>query len=60
MLTRSRIEKGEGKLEEYNPEIGKRRTKPSSQMADEGGQAFQDKSIQKTLQNLQTMVEVLV
>ena len=25
MLTRSRIQKGEGKLEEFNPEIGKRR-----------------------------------
>ena len=25
MLTRSRIQKGEGKLEEFDPEIGKRR-----------------------------------
>lgn len=25
MLTRSKIQKGEGKVEEYNPEIGKQR-----------------------------------
>ena len=55
------IEKGEGKLEEYNPKIKKWSTKPSSKIADEGGgQVFQDKSIQKNLQYLQTMVEVLV
>ena len=33
MLTRSRIQKGEGKLEEFNPEIGKRRTFPKMSIA---------------------------
>ena len=28
MLTRSKIQKGEGKLEEFNPEIEKQRTFP--------------------------------
>lgn len=61
MLTRSRIQRGEGKLEEYNPEIGKRRTNPPSQMEGKGGEeGSEDKSIQKTLQNLETIVQVLV
>lgn len=46
MLARSKIEKGERKIENYNLEIGKWSNKPSSQMVDEGGgQVFQDKSI---------------
>ena len=61
MLTRSRLNQGEGDLEEYNPEIGKQRSNPPSQMEDKGGgQGLEDRSIQKTLQNLQTMVEVLL
>ena len=62
MLTRSRLNQGEGDLEEYNPEIGKRRANPHFQMEDKGagGQGLEDQSIQKTLQNLQRMVEVLV
>ncbi|XP_057844927.2 uncharacterized protein LOC131054430 [Cryptomeria japonica] len=61
MLTRSRIQRGEGKLEEYNPKIGKRRTNPPSQMEGKGGEeGSEDESIQKTLQNLETIVQVLV
>jgi hypothetical protein len=33
MLTRSRIKKGEGKLEVYNPKIGSRRSTQRGEMA---------------------------
>ena len=55
------MNQGEGDLEEYNPEIEKQRVNPPYQMEDKGGgQGLEDWRIQKTLQNLQSIVEVLL
>ena len=62
MLTRSRLQRGEGELEEYNPEIGRRRVNQPSQMEEkEGGQSSElsVKDFQKLFLDMKAMVDEL-
>ena len=60
MLTRSRLQRGEGELEEFDLEIGSRRGKMSSPKGEEATSSIPSKGeFLKDFMRMQTMVEEL-
>jgi hypothetical protein len=60
MITRERMNRGEGELVEENPEIGsRRRTFQSENMGSEEGLSHDDIEFQKTFFAMSEMVKVL-
>jgi hypothetical protein len=60
MITRERLDRGEGKLVEENPEIGLiKRTSQSEKMASEEGLSHDEKEFRKTFFSMLEMMKVL-
>jgi hypothetical protein len=60
MITRERMNHGEGELIEENPEIGLRKiTSQSEKMASEEGLSHEEKEFQKTFFAMSEMMKVL-
>ena len=60
MLTRSKLQLGEGELEEFDPEIGSRRERMSSPKGEEAASSIPSKGeFLKAFMRMQTMVEEL-
>ena len=59
MLTRSKIKRGEGKLEEIDPEIGSRKSDQRKAMDPHGGEGNieTEDEFEKTFYELKMMVE---
>ena len=61
MLTRLKLKQGEGELEKFNPEIGKRRTFPLSEMAFEHNlPEFDVEAFQRDFVELKALVDILL
>ena len=61
MLTRLKLKQGEGELEKFNPEIGKRRTFPRSEMASEQNlPEFDAEAFQKAFVEMKALVDILL
>jgi hypothetical protein len=60
MITRERLNHGEGELVEENPEIVlRKRTSQSEKMASEEGLSHEEKEFQKTFFSMSEMMKVL-
>jgi hypothetical protein len=60
MLTRSKLQRGEGELEEFDPEIGSRRGRMSSPKGEEAASSIPSEGeFLKAFMRMQTMVEEL-
>ena len=60
MLTRSMLQRGEGELEDFDPEIGSRRGKMASPKGEEGTSSISfEGEFLKAFMRMQTMVEEL-
>ena len=61
MLTRLKLKQGEGELEKFNPEIGKRRTFPQSEMTSEQNlPKFDAKAFERYFLEMKALVEILL